>query len=142
MNGAQRFRGIYNQWLEGIKDWCVSRQLWWGHRIPVWYVHDSAEAAEAALASNAGRGERYVVARNEEEARRVAEERYGAGLALVQEEDVLDTWFSSGLWPFSTVGWPNEDEADFKRFYPSTGDRSASTSTCRRGFVAQLPQHR
>jgi len=111
----QRFEVIYNGWLEGIKDWCVSRQLWWGHRIPVWYVHDSEEAAAEAVRANQGRGEAYVVARNEAEAR----ERAGPGKVLVQEEDVLDTWFSSGLWPFSTVGWPDEASSDYQRFYPS-----------------------
>ncbi len=78
---------VYNQWLENIQDWCISRQLWWGHRIPAWYDED---------------GNVYV-ARSLEEAQAQA----GAGKTLAQDEDVLDTWFSSALWPFSTLGWPN-----------------------------------
>ena len=77
----------YNQWLENIQDWCISRQLWWGHRIPAWYDED---------------GNHYV-ARNEAEARKLA-----AGRPLTRDEDVLDTWFSSALWPFSTLGWPQK----------------------------------
>src|SRR5690606_18716575 len=84
--------------------WCISRQLWWGHRIPVWYV-DGDES-------------RTVVARSEEEAYQLAREQYGDGVTLEQDPDVLDTWFSSGLWPFSTLGWP-EETADLKRFYPT-----------------------
>ncbi|HEX8964120.1 MAG TPA: valine--tRNA ligase, partial [Rhodocyclaceae bacterium] len=79
---------VYNQWLENIQDWCISRQLWWGHRIPAWYDED---------------GNVYV-ARNEEEAQQQA----GAGKKLSRDEDVLDTWFSSALWPFSTLGWPDK----------------------------------
>ncbi|GBF93255.1 valyl-tRNA synthetase [Raphidocelis subcapitata] len=112
----ERFEKVYNRWLEGIKDWCISRQLWWGHRIPVYYVHDGAEEAAAA---EAGRGERYVVARSADEAAAVAAERYGPGKTLVQEQDVLDTWFSSGLWPFSTLGWPDEGAEDYRRYYPT-----------------------
>jgi len=77
----------YNQWLENIQDWCISRQLWWGHRIPAWYDED---------------GNHYV-ARSEAEARKLA-----AGRPLTRDEDVLDTWFSSALWPFSTLGWPQK----------------------------------
>ena len=79
---------VYNQWLENIQDWCISRQLWWGHRIPAWYDED---------------GNVYV-AHNLEEAQAQA----GAGKVLTQDEDVLDTWFSSALWPFSTLGWPDK----------------------------------
>jgi valyl-tRNA synthetase len=87
----------WEHWLLNIKPWCVSRQLWWGHRIPAWYTPDGA----------------IVVARNHEEA--VAK----AGTdELTQDEDVLDTWFSSGLWPFSTLGWP-EKSADLETFYPT-----------------------
>ncbi|MHB1247402.1 MAG: valine--tRNA ligase [Sulfuriferula sp.] len=77
----------YNQWLENIQDWCISRQLWWGHRIPAWYDED---------------GNHYV-AHSEAEARKLA-----AGRPLTRDEDVLDTWFSSALWPFSTLGWPQK----------------------------------
>uniref|UniRef100_A0A7S1X1F6 valine--tRNA ligase n=1 Tax=Tetraselmis chuii TaxID=63592 RepID=A0A7S1X1F6_9CHLO len=109
----ERFEKVYNFWLENIKDWCISRQLWWGHRIPVWYVFDSADdIVEDGSA-------RYVVARSEAEARAIADEKYGASTVIVQDPDVLDTWFSSGLWPFSTLGWPNESAADLQRFYPT-----------------------
>ena len=107
----QRFEKIWNNWLTDIHDWCVSRQLWWGHRIPVWYVGESGE-------------NEYIVARNEKEARdKAVEDGYPADVILRQEEDVLDTWFSSGLWPFATVGWPNaegKEDSDLARFYPST----------------------
>mmetsp|Transcript_29964 Transcript_29964/g.66340 ORF Transcript_29964/g.66340 Transcript_29964/m.66340 type:complete len:1040 (+) Transcript_29964:120-3239(+) len=111
-----RFEKIYNNWLENIKDWCISRQLWWGHRIPVWYVFSSE--AEAAAAPE-GRSDKWVVARSEAEALDKARGLYGQGVALRQEEDVLDTWFSSGLWPFSTLGWPNAQAPDLKTFYPT-----------------------
>ena len=107
----QRFDKIWKNWLTDIHDWCVSRQLWWGHRIPVWYVDGSGE-------------DEYIVARNEDEARaKAAEVGHPEDVVLRQEEDVLDTWFSSGLWPFATTGWPqNEGVAgsDFDRFYPGT----------------------
>lgn len=102
-----RFEKVYFNWLEDIKDWCVSRQLWWGHQIPVWYVeeHDGD----------------YIVARSDEDARRIASERYPSeAVTLRQETDVLDTWFSSGLWPFSTMGWPNEDADDLQSFFPGS----------------------
>jgi valyl-tRNA synthetase len=91
----------YFEWMRNIKDWCVSRQLWWGHRIPAWYD---------------GAGNVYV-ARSEAEAR----QRHGlaANVKLTQDEDVLDTWFSSALWPFSTLGWP-ERTPELAKFYPST----------------------
>ena len=88
----ERFTKVYYHWLENIEDWCISRQLWWGHRIPAWYGPD---------------GELYVG----------REAPVGDGWA--PEEDVLDTWFSSGLWPFSTLGWP-QDTADLQRFYPTS----------------------
>ncbi|HTX05395.1 MAG TPA: valine--tRNA ligase, partial [Steroidobacteraceae bacterium] len=91
----------YFEWMRNIKDWCVSRQLWWGHRIPAWY--DS-------------RGNIYV-ARSEAEAR--SKHRLGAEVALRQDEDVLDTWFSSALWPFSTLGWPQQTAA-LGKYYPGT----------------------
>lgn len=107
----QRFDKIWNNWLTDIHDWCVSRQLWWGHRIPVWYVGETGD-------------DEYVVARNEKEAREKAVQKgHPEDVVLRQEEDVLDTWFSSGLWPFATVGWPHaegEENSDLARFYPST----------------------
>ncbi|MDD5330530.1 MAG: valine--tRNA ligase [Sulfuricella sp.] len=90
---------VYNQWLENIQDWCISRQLWWGHRIPAWYDED---------------GNAYV-ARSREEAQQQA----GAGKLLRQDEDVLDTWFSSALWPFSTLGWPDKTP-ELDTFLPSS----------------------
>ncbi len=94
---------IYFNWLENIQDWCVSRQLWWGHRIPAWYTPD---------------GE-IVVARDEQEARqRLSQRGVEFNVALREEDDVLDTWFSSQLWPFSTLGWPAETE-DLKNYYPT-----------------------
>ena len=92
------YEKIYTTWLENLRDWTISRQLWWGHQIPAWYTPD---------------GE-VVVARSEEEARA----RAGTD-QLVQDADVLDTWFSSALWPFSTLGWPEETE-DLKTFYPTS----------------------
>jgi len=95
---------VYFNWLENIEDWCISRQLWWGHRIPAWYTPD---------------GE-IIVAHSEEEARtRLAASGKDATIALRQDEDVLDTWFSSQLWPFSTLGWPEETE-DLKTYYPTS----------------------
>jgi valyl-tRNA synthetase len=100
---------VYFDWLENIRDWCISRQLWWGHRIPAWYTPD---------------GEMFV-GRDEAEARqRLAAKRglsieEAAGVPLTQDTDVLDTWFSSGLWPFSTLGWP-EDTDELRAFYPTT----------------------
>ncbi|WP_443747312.1 valine--tRNA ligase [Asticcacaulis solisilvae] len=92
----------YFEWMRNIEPWCVSRQLWWGHRIPAWYAEDG----------------KVFVADNEAEALAEAETHYGKRVALRQDEDVLDTWFSSALWPFSTMGWP-EDSDDLRRFYPT-----------------------
>ncbi|MBD5398216.1 valine--tRNA ligase [bacterium] len=87
-------------WLENIQPWCISRQLWWGHQIPAYYTDDG----------------KIIVARNLEEAQAKA----GAGVHLTQDEDVLDTWFSSGLWPMSTLGWPDENNIDFKTYFPTS----------------------
>ena len=86
-------------WMENIQPWCVSRQLWWGHRIPAWYAEDG----------------NVFVAETEEEAQALA----GTGVALSRDEDVLDTWFSSALWPFATLGWPDENASLVKRHYPN-----------------------
>ena len=90
-----RFENTYNRWMENIHDWCISRQLWWGHQIPAWYHNET--------------GELYVGT----EAPADAEN-------WTQDEDVLDTWFSSALWPFSTMGWPDEQNEEFKRYYPTS----------------------
>ncbi|XP_021640696.2 valine--tRNA ligase, chloroplastic/mitochondrial 2 isoform X2 [Hevea brasiliensis] len=103
-----RFLKIYNHWLSNIKDWCISRQLWWGHRIPVWYIE--GKNCE----------EDYIVARNADEALEKAHKKYGKDVVIYQDTDVLDTWFSSALWPFSTLGWPDVSSEDFKKFYPTT----------------------
>jgi valyl-tRNA synthetase len=97
----ENWAGVYFEWMRNIKDWCISRQLWWGHRIPAWY--DSED--------------RWYVAHSEAEAR--AAHGLDASVALRQDEDVLDTWFSSALWPFSTQGWPAETRA-LKTYYPTS----------------------
>ncbi len=101
----ERFNKVWENWLENIRPWCISRQLWWGHRIPVWYV-DQDES-------------RYVVAHDEEQAYAFARMRFGSDVMLRQDPDVLDTWFSSALWPFSTLGWP-ESTPDMERYYPTS----------------------
>ncbi|MEK4426408.1 valine--tRNA ligase [Solibacillus sp. FSL K6-1523] len=90
-----RFENTYNRWMENIHDWCISRQLWWGHQIPAWYHNET--------------GEVYV-----------GKEAPADAENWTQDEDVLDTWFSSALWPFSTMDWPNEDSELFKRYYPTS----------------------
>ncbi len=92
----------YFEWMRNIQPWCISRQLWWGHRIPAWYGPDG----------------KIFVEETEEAAQAKATEHYGQATPLRQDEDVLDTWFSSGLWPFSTLGWP-EQTNDLERFYPT-----------------------
>ncbi len=91
----------YFQWLENIEPWCISRQLWWGHQVPVWYGPDGKPFCEMS----------------EDAAREAAEAHYGRAVALTRDEDVLDTWFSSAMWPFSTMGWP-EETSELARYYP------------------------
>jgi valyl-tRNA synthetase len=93
----------YFEWLRNIEPWCISRQLWWGHRIPAWYGPDGRVFVEETEAA--------VIA--------AARAHYGSNVPLTQDEDVLDTWFSSALWPFSTLGWPDQT-TDLKRFYPTS----------------------
>ncbi|EEE39671.1 valyl-tRNA synthetase [Prochlorococcus marinus str. MIT 9202] len=108
-----RWEKVYKDWLENINDWCISRQLWWGHQIPAWYVLDESQDS---IEQNTP----YVVARNEEDALIEANKKFGLNIKLVRDKDVLDTWFSSGLWPFSTLGWPNINDLDFKKWYPNS----------------------
>ncbi|MED2972946.1 valine--tRNA ligase [Fictibacillus sp. B-59209] len=90
----ERFEKTYLHWIENIRDWCISRQLWWGHRIPAWYHKETGEVYVG-----------HEAPKDEEN--------------WEQDTDVLDTWFSSALWPFSTMGWPDEEAIDFKRYYPT-----------------------
>ncbi|MFP9137315.1 valine--tRNA ligase [Devosia sp. XGJD_8] len=98
----QQYENTYFAWLENIKPWCISRQLWWGHQIPAWYGPDN----------------HAFVAYSEAEAQAQADAHYGKPTAIKRDEDVLDTWFSSALWPFSTLGWP-DDTAELRRYYPT-----------------------
>ncbi len=108
-----RWEKVYKDWLENINDWCISRQLWWGHQIPAWYVLDESQDS---IEQNTP----YIVAINEEDALIEANKKFGLNIKLVRDKDVLDTWFSSGLWPFSTLGWPNINDPDFKKWYPNS----------------------
>ena len=92
----------YFEWMNNIQPWCVSRQLWWGHRIPAWFGPDN----------------KIFVEHNQLDAEKAAELHYGKKVKLIQDEDVLDTWFSSALWPFSTLGWPDNTK-DLKKYYPT-----------------------
>jgi valyl-tRNA synthetase len=101
----ERWVKVYHHWLTHTQDWCISRQLWWGHRIPAWYGPD----------------EHIFVARTEGEALAQAQEHYGReAVMLEQDPDALDTWFSSWLWPLATMGWPDGDSPDLQRFYPTS----------------------
>ncbi len=101
----ERWGKVYRDWLIRLRPWCISRQLWWGHRIPAWHV--------------VGQSVPPIVTTDEISAYAEAHKLYGPDVKLERDEDVLDTWFSSGLWPFSTLGWPDQTE-DFKAFYPNS----------------------
>ncbi|XP_009590918.1 valine--tRNA ligase, mitochondrial 1-like isoform X3 [Nicotiana tomentosiformis] len=113
----KQYAAEWKRWLDNIRDWCISRQLWWGHRIPAWYVtlHDDKQKEFGVC------DDHWIVARNAEEARDLACRKFPgkAILELSQDPDVLDTWFSSGLFPLSALGWP-DDTADLKVFYPTS----------------------
>lgn len=94
-----RWAKVYGQWLENVQDWCISRQIWWGHRIPAWHDQDSGE---------------IIVSKTDP-----TEDPANAGRNLIQDPDVLDTWFSSALWPFSTLGWPDESDPAFQTYFPT-----------------------
>ena len=95
------WKKTYFQWMENIEPWCISRQLWWGHQIPAWYTEDG----------------KIIVAENFKEAKKIAKKKFKKEVLLKQDPDVLDTWFSSALWPFATLGWPNNKSYELKRFY-------------------------
>ena len=97
------WENTYFEWMNNIEPWCISRQLWWGHQIPAWYGPDG----------------KVFVDYSEAKAAKSAERHYGKKVALERDKDVLDTWFSSGLWPFSTLGWPEETD-ELKRYYPTS----------------------
>ena len=104
--------------LSQPRDWCISRQLWWGHRIPAYLVKIKSSGKNP----NPNDGKDWIVARTKEDAIEKLVAKHGVSkedIELTQDEDVLDTWYSSGLFPFSTMGWPNVEDPDFKSFFPN-----------------------
>jgi valyl-tRNA synthetase len=108
----ERWKKVYRDWLVSLRDWCISRQLWWGHQIPAYY-------AVSETGGEITDDTPFVVAMSEDEARSHLLARYGDSVQIQQDPDVLDTWFSSGLWPFSTMGWPDQT-TDLATYYPTT----------------------
>ncbi|MBE6446634.1 MAG: valine--tRNA ligase [Alphaproteobacteria bacterium] len=100
----ENWENMYYSWMQDIQPWCISRQLWWGHQVPVWYGPDGKIFCEET----------------EQLAQAEADKHYGQPTVLTRDTDVLDTWFSSGLWAFSTLGWPNEDDVHLKKYYPTS----------------------
>ncbi|XP_021275468.1 valine--tRNA ligase, mitochondrial 1 isoform X2 [Herrania umbratica] len=112
----KQYTAEWKRWLENIRDWCISRQLWWGHRIPAWYVTLEDDEMKELGAYN----DHWMVARDEEQALAEAKKKFpGKKFEMLRDPDVLDTWFSSGLFPLSVLGWP-DDTDDLKAFYPTS----------------------